>query len=441
MKLKSKQDSRLLVITSITIGGSLEWYEVGLFVFWPFLITDETHFEEPIAATVNASAILLIVALALAYGGARSIGGWFFGRKGDREGRNIAFSLSILIASLPAFFLFFLSFFFTYEQWHTYYTAIFTFIKFLQGIPAGGELPGAICYLSEDVLHERKKGTWTKRRYLCSFAMIGPQIGIALSIIVCLILKHFFPIDFLVKTGWRYVFLVSGILGISAFAMRKKLHETMEFLKIRSHHEIVYEPIKILFKKLYKILSLASLISIFEITSFSVLSALPFYYQKKFDVSLEQTMFLNLGFSVLCIIFPPIIGFFSSRYVKFPWLKVSAWLVAFFSFFFYLAFLANNFSLALIINIIMIFLFSIQAALLPSILSELFPVQVRYTGIAFSFNVCDGILWSLITSISFLLISIQKDPNFLIFLPLGAASFLLGAKLLTSKISIDEKLK
>ncbi len=240
------RDSNALILTAINIGGSLEWYEIGMFVSWQLIIQQSAINFEAIAASLNVGAVLLVAATVLASGGARALGGWFFGRKGDRQGRKSAFSLSILVATLPSWGLVLLSFFLSYEKWMTYSTTILTTIKFFQGIPAGGELPGAICYLAEDSETSQQTPSWDNQRYMCSFTLLGPQIGLAVSIIVCLILKFFFPTEVLLTHGWRYVFLVSGMMGIGGFIIQKQLHETTAFLK-RKIHKITYSPLKAVF--------------------------------------------------------------------------------------------------------------------------------------------------------------------------------------------------
>jgi len=428
------QDARPFILTSVTIGGSLEWYEIGLFIFWPLIIQQgSVGFEVSVAESINASTILLIVAMTLASGGARFLGGWFFGRKGDREGRRLAFPLTILVASLPSFGLAFLSFFLSYEEWIAYSTVILAIIKFLQGMPAGGELPGAICYLAEDGLHSKGENALVNQRYMCSYALIGPQIGLALSAIVCLVLKKLLPLEFLLVHAWKYVFIISGLIGVGGFIMRKILHETTDFINLKKHHGIILKPLENLFKNHSPKIIFASVISVFEIVTYSVLSILPLYYAKVFDLLQTEIIIMSLGFSVLIIILPPLIGKFSSKNRDFPWLKTSVWGTLSLSIVLYWTFLEGNFLLSLIINIAMILLFSIQVAILPALLAELFPVQIRYTGIAFSFNICDGILWSLVTSVSFLLISKYKTPYLLLFIIFTAIFFFIGSKLRAGK--------
>lgn len=422
------RDSNFLILTTINIGGALEWYEIGMFISWQLIIQESTINFEAIAASFNVGAVLLMISTMLAFGGARAIGGWFFGRKGDRQGRKSAFPLTIFIATIPSWGLVLLSFFLSYKEWITYSTIILTTIKIFQGVPAGGELPGAICYLSEDSEAPQEPNTWDNHRYMCSYTLLGPQIGLAVSTIACLILKLFFPIDILLNHGWRCVFFISGIMGIGGFIIRKKLHETIAFLKRKIHHKITYSPLKAVFHSYRSQLAFGFTLPIFEVVSFSVLSVMPLYYLRApFNFTQGKITLMSLSSSILCIILLPLIGFFSSKYKKFPWLNVSAWSVIPLSLLLYKFLLAGDFLFSIIINTIMVFLFSIQASILPSLLARLFPVHVRYTGIAFSFNICDGILWTIITSTCFWFIS-YNNPAFVLYIPISAIIFLITFK-------------
>lgn len=84
-------DSNALILTTINIGGSLEWYEIGMFIAWQLIIQERTINFEAIAASFNVGAVFLVVATILASGGARAIGGWFFGKKVIRKEESLLF--------------------------------------------------------------------------------------------------------------------------------------------------------------------------------------------------------------------------------------------------------------------------------------------------------------------------------------------------------------
>jgi MHS family proline/betaine transporter-like MFS transporter len=371
--------------------------------------------------SINSATILLIILFSLANGGARAIGGWFFGKKGDQKGRLFSFPLTLLIATLPSWSIAILSFVLPFDYWETYSIVIFLFFKFFQGIPAGGEIPGAICYLSESYAYNLKSDKIDK--FMCSYALVGPQIGIILSTFVCLILKEIFPIEYLNDYAWRYIFTFSGMLGIVGYLMRRKLHETAAYLNLKAHHLNTASPIKELFTKNKSKLSLVFFLSIFEVVAVTIITFLPFIFTNSpFFFKDTSIIFFTFYNSFLFILLLPIIGFLSSKTDSFPWFSLSIWGTILFSILLYFS-VINGYCLAcLIINSILVFLISIQSALLPSVLSEIFPTRIRYSGIAFSFNICDGIFWSAFVGICSLFTN-ANNPFFILILAITALSF------------------
>ena len=419
----------LFILAAVSIGGALEWYEIGLFISWPLIIWgDSDLFDESLINAFSLTGVLLMVGFALASGGIRGIGGWFFGRKGDKEGRKGAFSLTVLWAAIPSILLPLFSFFVPFDKWRYWSAIIFSITKFIQGMPAGGEFPGAICYLAESSRFNSNIAPWIIRRYMCSFTILGPQIGLMLAMIVCLILKSFFSDKFLLQQGWQYIFLISGMLGIIVYLMRCKLHETASFLKLKTHNEITTHPVKTVFTKYLSRIVFGFNLSIFETALFIVISLIPLYYaQGAFNLPSSVVISFSIASTLLRSFFLIFIGFLLVKYAEFPWLKVSAWGVIILSIFLYKTLESGSLFFSLLINIAMIFLYSIQAAILPSLLAELFPTSVRYTGIAFSFNICDGILLTVVTSVCFIVMS-MNSASFVALLPISGFLFLLTLK-------------
>jgi MHS family proline/betaine transporter-like MFS transporter len=410
--MDSKKSDWILIL-AVSVGGFLEWYEIGLYIYWPLIILgDMSNLEIPAAEAINTGLVLATGFFA------RTLGGWLFGRWGDRKGRKIPFTWSIAMVALPSLLIVFLP---SYIVWSVFSTILFTSIKFIQGIPAGGELPGAICFLAEN-------GRFNKRKYLCSYTFVGPQFGLLFSMAICLILQLAFTQRELMEFWWRLIFLTSGIIGILGLYLRNKLHESTEFESLKHHKHILKSPIHELFKTHSRTVFLGIGISVFQVVSFCILTILPSeLYKDIFKLNAFQNFTVNSLSLLACALAPPFIGKFSSFFNKIPLFSISAYGVLILSYPFYSAIIANNLAYTLILHSIMIALYSIQAALLPSLLADIFPTRMRYTGIGFSFNVCDGVLWGIIPILSSLLM--QKTGNsgsFIIFLPISAIIFLLS---------------
>src|SRR5438105_10614504 len=102
---QNKTKSPLFTLSAITIGGMLEWFEIGLFIFWPLLVQGDTSMNVSVAESLNALVVFTLAVIAVMNGAARALGGWYFGKKGDTQGRKNAFPLTILFSTLPSWSL------------------------------------------------------------------------------------------------------------------------------------------------------------------------------------------------------------------------------------------------------------------------------------------------------------------------------------------------
>src|SRR5437879_6426039 len=129
------------IILAVTIGSILEWYEIYLYGFWSPILSKLlfNHHSE----TVNLIGTFLLFAVGFL---ARPFGGIIFGRIGDLYGRRKSLILSIVVLAIPSFVMGLLP---TYETIGLAAPLIFGITRIFQALPAGGELPGAFCYLYE----------------------------------------------------------------------------------------------------------------------------------------------------------------------------------------------------------------------------------------------------------------------------------------------------
>jgi MFS family permease len=419
-----KKQSEKLLVSAVSLGGILEWYEIGLYIYWPLIILGKLlSFEMPIMDAINVG---LVIATGFI---ARPLGGMLFGRWGDTKGRKSPFAWSVLLVSVPSLLIAFLP---SYMLWNTVSLVFFTVVKFLQGIPAGGELPGAICYLSENGIPER-------RRYLCSFTFVGPQIGLLLSLAVCLLLESVFAQETLMKTWWRMVFFVSGMMGICGFYLRRKLHDSLDFSHLKSHSHSMQHPFRRLFSTHAKHVVAGMLLSIFQVVTFCVLTIMPpWYYKSIFQLSSKENLIISSVTLFFCAVTLPLIGKISSLYRKTPLLEISAVGSIILAYPFYWSVFNLNLLFALCIQAILVVLYCIQAALLPSLIANLFPVSLRYTGIGCSFNIIDGIFWGLIPILAITLRDAVGSPaSFVFFVPISAIIFLLSLRFFKDTVNMQ----
>lgn len=403
------------IILPITLGSMFEWFEVFLYNYWaPLMSKSFFDLSIPLAELIYAVLILGTGFIA------RPIGGLVFGYIGDKWGRKLSFLISIAAITLPSIAIAFTPSFSSWAYGSLVYIGL---MRFFQGIPAGGELPGALCFLSEGSNPERK-------RYLCSYLFVGPQIGQILSMLLCFSLERYLSNEQLVSWGWRLSFGVASVIGIIGFFVRRKLHESKEFEHLKIEHKIEKNPLRKSFKYHKKNMILALVISVFEVIGFFMIY---FYlFENSKEILRIPSKFVLLIYSLYLMILTiimPIIGSIGSKYESRALLKLSAFGVILFSLPFYLSILNGSILLMFLFLTIIILFFCIQFSFLPSFIAGLFPTAVRFTCIGFSFNITDGVIGGFVPNIGDWLTQVTGKPaSFILLFPLTAIIFLICLK-------------
>lgn len=398
------------LISAVTIGSILEWYEIYLYVYWSPIIADEFFdLSGPVAELINALLVLIVGFIA------RPLGGLIFGYIGDRWGRKRSFLLSIILISIPSFATAFMSF----STWNLFAIVYVGIMKFIQGIPAGGELPGALCLLSEGSSPERK-------RYLCSYALVGPLIGQIISMTQCIFLEMYLSHESLVEWGWRISFFIGGTIGIFGYFLRTKIHESDSFKHLKKSHHVSEHPIKEAFTNHKKNILLGFLISIFEVVGFFMIAFfLVDNFTKIFNIDQKHTLLINIIMLTPLTVIQPLIGKLGDKYRNKPLYILSAVGVIFISIPFYFAIRESSQFWSITLLAVLVLFLSIQFALLPSLIVDLYPTEVRFTCIGFSFNVCDSVIGGMVPLLATLLVQgWGNTASFVIIYPIAAMIFL-----------------
>ncbi len=370
-----------IVIAAATLGSVLEWYEVFLFVYWTPIISQ--LFFNPNTQFPPLLYALLVFAIGLF---SRPFGGLLFGYLGDRYGRKLSLLISIIAISLPTFILGFLP---TYAEIGFWAPAILCMTRILQGLPSGGELPGAMCYLVENAAPER-------RRFMGSWSFVGPQLGIVISMTECLLLEKTLAPENLFTWGWRLSFALGGLLGLLGFFLRRKMHESPVFAEEKKKNRVSCRPIYETFAKHKKKLVLGAgftaldAVGIFVITVFSSI-----YFEKMLGTTLEQNITFTAIVLTVSTLTLPFFGKLGDRFPPRSLLLGSALGTLLLALPFYYSVQHSSVGFAIFLEILLLIFLNMQFALLPSVLAELFPAPIRYTGMGLSYNICSGLLGGL----------------------------------------------
>ena len=403
------------IIFAVTLGNLLEWYEIYLYIYWTPILS--RLFFDSDSDLANMTNIFLIFAIGFL---ARPLGGLFFGRLGDRVGRKKALILSIMMMTIPTFVTGLLP---THAQIGWAAPVILGLMRIFQSFPAGGELPGAFCYLYESANNQNKK-------YMCSWASVSFQLGILISTVECFFLDAFLPHDALVSWGWRVSFILGGCIGLFGWYLRYILHETPVYREMILHEKIVKESIgqvlleqkKGIFKGIL-FCSLNSAAFYFLTVNFSV-----YFGQLLLDGSYYRHHLLIASLILLIITLPiPYLGKLADRWDARKMLIYSTIGLILLLYPFYLSMQQGSILFMAIIAFAFCMLFTVLSAIIPCIMSELFPTRVRFTCVGLSFNLVDAVIGGFTPVISLWLIHLTGNQgSFCAYLLLCAVLSLTG---------------
>jgi MHS family proline/betaine transporter-like MFS transporter len=373
----SKKERRT-VIFAVTLGNLLEWYEIYLYIYWTPIIAKLFFNSE--SDLVNMTNTFLVFAMGFL---ARPFGGLFFGRLGDRIGRKKSLILSILMMTIPTFVTGFLP---THAQIGWVAPILLGLMRILQSFPAGGELPGAFCYLYESAQKNNQ-------RFMCSWGAFGFQVGILLSTVECFFLEKFLPTEDLINWGWRLSFLVGGVIGLFGLLLRYKLHETPVYKEMLMHERVVKEPLLGVLSKHKKGILMGILFCALNSSTFYFLTVnFSVYFNELLHESYSSSLVIAAFLLILITVPLPYFGKLADRFDNRKMLVYSTLAIIALLYPLYLSITYSSLLFMGITIFIFSFFFTVLSTLIPFLLPNLFPTHVRFTCVGVSFNLADAII-------------------------------------------------
>jgi MHS family shikimate/dehydroshikimate transporter-like MFS transporter len=201
------------------IGTAIEWYDFFLYGTTAALVFPKLFFPafSPPAATLASFATFGVAFFA------RPIGGVVFGHFGDRIGRKSMLVITLLLMGGATFLIGLVP---TFEQIGSFAPALLIVLRFLQGFAVGGEWGGATLMVVE---HAPEKS----RNFYASWPQTGAAVGSILSTAVFAMFSSLPDVQFF-SWGWRVPFLLSIVLIAVGFFIRLRVLESPVFSRIKA---------------------------------------------------------------------------------------------------------------------------------------------------------------------------------------------------------------
>jgi metabolite-proton symporter len=242
----SAQDHRRVAFATI-IGTTIEWYDFFIYANAAGLVFAKLFFE-PAGNDIGILIAFASVGLSFLF---RPLGAFLAGHFGDRLGRRAILVLTLILMGVATTLIGVLP---TYETAGIVAPVLLLLLRILQGISAGGEWGGAVLMAVEHA----PRG---KRGLFGSFPQLGVPLGMLLaSGVLALMSGVISPGAAFVEWGWRVPFLLSFVLIIVGFIVRRSVDESPVFEEIAQKKQQTRVPIVELFKKHWRLVIIAALV-------------------------------------------------------------------------------------------------------------------------------------------------------------------------------------
>lgn len=318
---------------------------------------------------------------------ARPFSAIIFGRYGDRKGRKPVLLISILVTAVSLFLMACLP---SYIQWGIAAPALFILLRLVQGMAFGIYVPVAWVFVAEHV----------PRQYLsvaCSYVTASFLVGVLFSNAFFDWLTGTMTSEQLITYGWRIPFIVAAVLSFLPLLAWRSIHESPFFLNMKKSKSsnTIARPFTLLFKQYKHSLFIGMMLSLI-ISSITMIVPLLLPDLIALRFALDSYLFkfshsLGIVFMIFGCIFYGII----SNHQNFGKILAvgSALLIGqIFAFYYHLQ--AGG-DYILIMYAFLGFCSGI-VGMLPAILVQLFPTNVRLSGLGFSYTVTYGIVGGLV---------------------------------------------
>lgn len=217
------------VIGASSLGTLIEWYD--FYIFGSLAIVISTKFfpaDNPTAAFLSTLATFAAGFVV------RPFGALFFGRLGDIIGRKYTFLITLLIMGLSTFAIGLVP---GYETIGFLAPILVLTFRLLQGLALGGEYGGAATYVAEYSEPE-------KRGYRTSWIQTTATFGLFISLGVIMLTKSSMSDESFHDWGWRVPFLISVIMVVVSYFIRKNMAESPLFKKAKAEGKTSSNPLK-----------------------------------------------------------------------------------------------------------------------------------------------------------------------------------------------------
>jgi MFS family permease len=359
------------------IGSALEYYDFFIYATAASLVFPQIFFP-------SSNPKIAIIASLATYGVgyvARPIGAFVLGHWGDTHGRKNVLLVCLFLMGLSTMAVGLLP---TYQQLGIWAPVLLVVLRLIQGFAVAGEISGA----SSMILEHAPFG---RRGYYASFTLQGVQAGQILAAAVFLPLTYALSNEDFAAWGWRVPFLLSVLVLVAGYIIRREVEETPAFAQEKGHGDAPKAPvIDALTNHWPDMLRVICMALMNVIPVVATIFGAAYAVQPGYGVGMDKSVYLWIPVigNIVAVIVIPFVGNLSDRIGRRLPIIVGSLAAGLLTFFYLYAVSIKNVPLAFVISILMWgIVYQGYNAIYPSFYPELFPTRARVSGMAIAQNI------------------------------------------------------
>jgi MFS transporter, MHS family, proline/betaine transporter len=295
--------------------------------------------------------------------------------------------------------------------------------RMFQGFSTGGEWGGAAAFLVEHAPAGR-------RGLIGSLQQAATAIGAMCATFSAAILTTTLSEENFFAWGWRIPFLIGFVLGPVGYYLRTRVAETPAFQRAVATRTITRMPLADAFTTHgWVFLSAFGLSIIGCVINYVFLVFLPSFASQTLKIDLSYALWSTTLAGLIYLVLTPVVGHWSDRVGRKPMLlacAVLAFIMAYPLFLFLQ--MHPNFWGLLVVQATAQAVLTLYTGVISTILSEMFPTNVRYTALSVSYGFAVAIFGGFAPYIATFLVRLTGNPL--------APSFYVMAAALASGIAV-----
>ena len=407
-KHQKMQDSKAKTIKNVLCAGlatSTEYFDFTLFGLCVIYIS-ATFFPDTMP---RYEQILSTFGLFAAGYVMRPLGGMFFGNLGDKIGRKkvLIYTVGLMMLSMSIIV-------FTpgYKTLGIYSILLILVARFIQGFSIGGEYNGVIAMLSE-------QATSKNRGRITSFGTFLEGNGCLFAVVVMLVMTSILSSEEMYAYGWRIAYAIGLGFSIVAFIAQFIQDESKEFLKIKNNNEIIDMPLKVVFQShKYSVFVVFCLAGYLGIAYYMFMGFMPTFMEEKLNFNYHHVMIVTAIASAAYAWVAPFWGMLSDKVGRKPLLIGNSIGLGLLVYPVFLSLATQNLTLITLLLSVMMIMIAGATSTFVTTINELFPTNVRFSGVATGYNISNAIFGGttpLIAGIAITLFGTYAASYYLIF--------------------------